>query len=164
MKKRLIIILLISVVIISGCGKNNTNLDVALNKGNSTSICKKVDDSDGIKITSTTTTNYDKDKYAINMKVKAIYEFSDKKTFDFYAEESKNTADTYEKMDSIVYKYEVDKNKMIITTVLGYQRLDINNEEKENYTLKKIVEDSEKEGGKCQFTGITREDVDSNNN
>ena len=63
-------------VILSGCSKGNSNtIDVAIKKGDYSSICTKEEDSDGIKVTTVTTTNYGKDKYAISMKVKAIYEF-----------------------------------------------------------------------------------------
>ena len=164
MKKIMIIVMTLSIIFITGCEKKNSNLDLKLSKGDFTSVCTKKDDSDGIKLTSTTTTNYDNDKYAINMKVKAIYKYNDKKTFDFYAEEAINTANTYETMDGIVYKYQLDKKNKTITTLLGYKKLDINEQEKENYTLKKIVEDSEKDGGKCQLVDITREDAGLSNN
>ena len=164
MKNKIIILVIVFMIILSGCSKGNSNtIDVAIKKGDYSSICTKEEDSDGIKVTTVTTTNYGKDKYAISMKVKAVYEFESKDTFDFYAEEAENTAETYKKMKDTIYNYSTDENKRSITTVLGYPQLDIPEEEQEDYSLEKMIEDSEKDGGKCQLIGIARESIELNN-
>lgn len=161
--KKIISLVLLSILIIgmTGCASKSKNksIDINLKKGDITSICKNIDNSDDIKISSVTTTNYNKDHYAINMKIKAIYKYSDKESFKFYVDETKNTAETYNKMKDTIYKYSIDTNKMEITTILGYQKLEVTDENKDIYHLDKIVGDAEAKGDTCSLIGITRADA-----
>ena len=152
-------VITVIVLIISNYDSTTDKFDVNLNKGAYTTVCETTEDKDNIKVITKTTTNYNKDNYAINTKIKAIYKFVDEKTFDFYSEEAQHTAETYEKKKDITYKYKTDKNLKTITTLLAHEKLSYTEEMKELYKAKTMIESVENENGKCTIIGITREDI-----
>ena len=155
MKKVFKVLLVILVAfIITGCGKKEFDED--LPTGDFVSICEKTDKSDGIKVSTITTTNYNKDKYAINMKVRAVYQYETKESYDFYLEETKNTFETYKKMKHTVFKYEVNEEQRMIKTILLYKTIELNDTNKEIYTQDTIVKSSLAENATCKSIDMNK--------
>ena len=163
MKKTLSILLMVLLILtITGCHKKN-EFDVDLKTDAYMSICEREDDSDGIKLSTETTTNFNSDKYAINMKIKAVYKYETKESFDFYLEETKHTFDTYKKMKNVVFKYKVNKEKKTIKTLLVYKKFDLTDKNKELYTYDTIIKSSLAENANCKSIDIKKKELSLKN-
>ena len=162
--KKILIVLLIGLLTltITGCNSNE-EFDVNLKKGDYQSICEREDNSDGIKIHTVTTTNYNSEKYAINMKIKASYKYNTKESFDFYSEETKNTDEVYKKMKNVIFKYKIDKENKTIKTLLVYEKIDLDDSNKELYSKDVIVKASLADNGTCKSIDMTKKELSLNN-
>ena len=158
--KRKIIIFLLIVVCITGCGKKkNTEIDIELEKGLFTTICKTNQDFLGATAEVTTTTNYGADKYVINYKIKTVYQFSDYEQFEFNAEETKNNAPQYQSDTDSYYSYSIDNDNKTVTTLFAYKKLNLSEELKNSYIVDNYIKDFENNGAICEFIGITRNEL-----
>ena len=158
MKKKLLLVLAL-LILLTGCkAKRNRvkDLTIELDKGEYTSVCTKTEEYDGLTLVTTTTTNYDKDKNAINYKILANYAFDDEEQFKYYSDQEYSTYDT---RDTYV-DYSIDENKMLYDTVTAYKSLNLEEDEKSDLTLSSVVKTAESNGEKCELIGIKRGEIE----
>lgn len=164
MKKVLLSIMCVLLIMmcVTGCkkSKSKTTLDdVTLTKGKSTSICKETETGDDYDMTTTTTTNYDDNGYAINMKVISEYLFYDGEQFEIFVEETEKNTEANKNMEGIDYDYSIDKEKRVLKTLFAYRNLKLDDNIREAYSIKELVKSSESRNGKCELKGTTRDAI-----
>ena len=138
---------------------NKAILDVQLDEGKITSICTKTEEIDSITVASKTTTNYDKNQIATNMKVETTYTFKDKKLYDYYVSEQKKSLLETKKDNKSIQDYLANDKNKTLSTILAFKELKLSKKEKKNYTASKIITDSEKNKEKCEINGATRKEL-----
>lgn len=167
MKRYLLIIIVIICCIISltGCKtkKKESSKDLSLEKGKITVVCKSGNLGDAvIKMKSTVTSNFDKNKNIMNYKVETIEENKDKKS---YESRKKMYEDSYKQLKNTkdnVYDMIVDDSKKKITLITVIKNIDINTygeEERKTYEIATYIKNYESGAYKCSITGITRKEL-----
>ena len=127
-------------------------------KGKITSVCKKTEKIDDVKVSTVTTYNYDKNQLATNMMVKTSYVYEDKDQYEYNKKEMKKSL--LENYDSeLIQDFLFNDKKQRIETLFVYKELEIPKKEKKKYSAKEIVASAEKNDSKCEITGSTRKDL-----
>ena len=157
----MVLLLVCSVLLVTGCGcsKKENDVDIEIEKGIVTSICKKTVVLDGSTIETIETTNYDANKDAMNYKIKAIYKFEDEEQYAINLEEIEKNVLQYQEGTTSSFKYVADEKNKVIKTVFAYLKLELGEELKEQYKAKTRISYSESDGYTCEITGADRADL-----
>ena len=162
MKKILLIMICIFMtLLISACGKDNSNV-IDLKVGTYTTVCTIINDGEEVYSKTIATTNYDENKYAINMKIENIEKFTDKEEYNSRVKDIEKNAEDYDGISDMIYTYTTDDKNQEVTTEIKYLLLeytDLTENDKNNYLIKNTIKDSEQNGATCVITGITREEL-----
>ena len=164
MKKKLLKILTFSFILVlwTACGnkkKEKVDVDLEFKEGKIVITCTSdtLGTSD-IKITSTTTANFDKDLNIVEYKQK-------EEEIDKTLEVFESRKESYEKRKKAFnegnteYKYvaDIENYRYVGVSITKLDSTKLTDEEKERYEIKNYVKSHEKNGYKCTLKGITRE-------
>ena len=171
MKKRLIIIICLFILIVSGCESNTTeekqkdkyDIDISLQEGSITVECKKVvQDDEAVKKTAIETAYYSKEQSLISRKVKTIEQYKSEEEYK-KALKSYSTVN-HEDKENIKYKskaYDEENTFVWITAQIGKSKS--YKATNESLTARYYLIVHEGDGYNCKIDGATREEIIKNN-
>ena len=151
---RLLVLLIVGVVLLTGCGSKLTKEFTITCTGNSNIM-------EGIKQTNTSIYKFDKDQYVTEYEITTVSVYDSAEVYQIYKE---STEETVKSNDSDTITYNVKGDDATKTLTFGYKvtinKEDFNKlEDKDFYKAINVLNRANTSGMQCTFDGITQEDI-----
>lgn len=155
MKRKIFYILLVLILVgVTGCGKNNEKI---------TMTCTgEKDNSSGFEVQNVITYNFSEEQYVTDYSNITNQKFDDKSLYETYKTAQEESAkDT--SIENVTYDLKSEDENMTLVFTMTIKNINVDDaeteEEKENYKVKNLLETNESNGYICKLEGIQKSEL-----